>query len=389
MSHKVDVAIIGGGASGGMAALHLKLAEPSLRVVIIERDLSYAIASTPRGSGGFRHLFSLPENIELSKYSVPFIKDLPQTLSLDSKPVDIGLQLHGYLFIVPHQDVRVLEENYERQRAMGCNVEWKTPSQLQETYPSMKVEDLAAGVFSPDDGWLSNLQVLQALNHKLRFLGVEFLEEEVAGFDFGSHRVSSVNFKSGAKVEAEHFVNAAGAWSGVLCELLGVSTPIVPLKRYEHYFEADTSTEQLPYIKDTAKLAFRPEGSGFSGGVPTFNELRGFHFSIDDSYFDAVVKPALIQRFQTFEKTSAITTRSGLYDQNDFDYSPIIGPGLGGLENFHMMSGFSGHGLMHSPGVGRAISELILTGAFQTMDLRRFGWQRILDNKPVKESGII
>jgi FAD-dependent oxidoreductase domain-containing protein 1 len=60
----------------------------------------------------------------------------------------------------------------------------------------------------------------------------------------------------------------------------------------------------------------------------------------------------------------------GLYDQNDFDQSPIIGPGLGGLSNFHLLAGFSGHGLMHAPGFGRAVAEMILRGRFETVDLR-------------------
>ncbi len=42
----------------------------------------------------------------------------------------------------------------------------------------------------------------------------------------------------------------------------------------------------------------------------------------------------------------------GLYDQNDFDGNVIIGPGADGLGNFHLLSGFSGHGLMHAPGAG-------------------------------------
>ena len=67
----------------------------------------------------------------------------------------------------------------------------------------------------------------------------------------------------------------------------------------------------------------------------------------------------------------------------------IIGPGVGGLGNFHLLSGFSGHGLMHAPGCGRAMAELLLIGGYQTIDLTRFGYQRILDGTPLRETGII
>ena len=44
---------------------------------------------------------------------------------------------------------------------------------------------------------------------------------------------------------------------------------------------------------------------------------------------------------------------------------------------------------MHTPGCGRAIVELILQGRFETIDLARFGWQRVVDGTPLPEAGII
>jgi glycine/D-amino acid oxidase-like deaminating enzyme len=54
-----------------------------------------------------------------------------------------------------------------------------------------------------------------------------------------------------------------------------------------------------------------------------------------------------------------------------------------------MLAGFSGHGLMHAPGCGRAMAELILDGGYQTIDLTRFGWQRLENGTPLPERGII
>jgi FAD-dependent oxidoreductase domain-containing protein 1 len=80
---------------------------------------------------------------------------------------------------------------------------------------------------------------------------------------------------------------------------------------------------------------------------------------------------------------------AGLYDQNEFDATPIIGPWTGKLDNFYLMAGFSGHGLMHAPGCGRAIAELILDGSYQTIDLSRFGWARVANGRRCAEEGII
>ena len=80
---------------------------------------------------------------------------------------------------------------------------------------------------------------------------------------------------------------------------------------------------------------------------------------------------------------------SGLYDQNEFDATPIVGLWTGKLDNFYLMAGFSGHGLMHAPGCGRAIAELILDGSYQTIDLSRFGWARVADGRRCAEEGIV
>lgn len=80
---------------------------------------------------------------------------------------------------------------------------------------------------------------------------------------------------------------------------------------------------------------------------------------------------------------------AGLYDQNELDGNAIIGPWQGQCETFLMAAGFSGHGLMHAPGVGRAISELIMDDGYQTLDLSRLGWERVSHHEPYAERGII
>jgi glycine/D-amino acid oxidase-like deaminating enzyme len=67
----------------------------------------------------------------------------------------------------------------------------------------------------------------------------------------------------------------------------------------------------------------------------------------------------------------------------------ILGTCPGGMENFYLACGFSGHGLMHAPAVGRALAELIVEGRFVTIDLSRMGYQRVLDAAPYREKGII
>jgi FAD-dependent oxidoreductase domain-containing protein 1 len=386
---RTDIVVIGGGAIGAAVAYFAKVLDPSVEVSVIDRDPRYERASTPRASGGVRRLFSLPENIELSQYSIAFFDEFAETMAVGGVEADIGFKKNGYLFIVPPSDRAVLKQNYETEQELGCNVVWLEPDELKQMFPSMYVEDLGCAVYSPDDGWLDPHSVLTGFRNKAKSLGARFVADEVVGMDRQGDTVTAALLKSGRHVEADHFVNAAGAWAKDICAMLGFSVPIEPLRRFEHYFESQDPIEPLPYLKDTQRLAFRPEGRGYSGGVPTLAEPRGYNFDADRAYFENAVWPALAHRFPQFERTRCTSTLPGLYDQNDFDGNVIIGPGADGLSNFHMAAGFSGHGLMHAPGCGRAVAELILHGSYQTIDLTRFGWQRLLDGAPLREQGII
>ncbi len=385
---RTDVLIIGGGAVGAAVAYFLRLRDPSVSVTVVERDPTYELASTPRASGGVRRLFSLPENIELSTYSIDFFADFPATMAIDGTPADIGFRRHGYLFIVQPDAVGMLRRNFDTQASLGCHVVWLEPDGVKDRFPSMFVDDLGAAVLSPDDGWLDPHAVLMGLRNKARSLGAAFIGDEVVGLDRRCNRVTAARLASGRVVGAEHVINAAGAWAKQVCAMADVHVPIEPLRRYEHYFECQDPIEPLPYIKDTRRLAFRPEGTGYTGGVPTLAEPRGVNFGVDPRYFDDVVWPALAHRFPQFERTKCRRTLPGLYDQNDLDGNVIIGP-VDGLANFHLLAGFSGHGLMHAPGCGRAMAELIVSGGYETIDLTRFGWQRIADAAPLPEQGII
>jgi len=386
---RTDVVIIGGGAMGSAAAYFLRTHPRACSVKVIERDPTYRLASTPRASGGVRRLFSLPENIALSNFSIPFFERFEAEMAVDDEPAVIGFKKGGYLFIVPPESVCVLEENFHTQEAYGVRVVWLDRAGLKSKFPSMVVDDLGAGVHSPDDGWLDPYSVLQGFRKKARSLGAEFIDDEVVGIDASGAAVRAVRLKSGRRVEAGAIINAAGAWAKQICAIVGWTIPIEPMRRYEHYFEAEKPIEPLPYIKDVNRLAFRPEGKGYSGGVPTLKEPRGFNFDVDHGYFERAVWPALAARFSQFERTKERNVMSGLYDQNEFDATPIIGPWSRHLDNFYLMAGFSGHGLMHAPGCGRAIAELVLDGSYQTIDVARFGWNRVVENKPCAERGII
>ncbi len=76
----------------------------------------------------------------------------------------------------------------------------------------------------------------------------------------------------------------------------------------------------------------------------------------------------------------------GHYDMNLLDGNPVIDR-CPAISNFIVAAGFSGHGLQHAPAVGRAVKEMIMDGGFQSIDLSRLNYRRIIDNTPLLDGG--
>ena len=367
--------MIGGGVIGCAAAYFLKRAGVA-RVGVIEPDPTYAKAATPVATGGCRRLFALPENIRMSQFSIDFLK------SWD----DVQWKQGGYLFVVGPGHEKVLEANYRTQESLGVKVELLDRARIASRYPWMRSDDLALGVLSPEDGWLDPNSVLQGFRQKA---GAEFIRDRVVELHVRGARVSEIELASGARLGAEAVVNAAGCWAASIAKLAGMDLPVNPMRRFEHYVELGDPLPPMPLIKDPDRLVIRPEGKGYSVGLVNSSEPRGFNFDVDPHWFEEVVWPACASRIPAFEKLRLKREWAGLYDECELDGNMILGNWPGRLDNFYVACGFSGHGLMHAPAVGRALAELITKGRYETLDLTRMGYQRVLEGKPYRETGII
>jgi glycine/D-amino acid oxidase-like deaminating enzyme len=374
---------------GCSTAYFLEQLAPGIDVAVVEPDPTYEFCSTLRASGGARVLFSCPENIAMSRWSIDFIRRFADTMAVAGQPAPVDWVEGGYLFIVPPEGMPMLEANCEAQSAQGCEVELLTPGGLKERFPSMRVDDLGGGVHSPRDGWCDPNGLLQGFRRKARALGVTFVQDRVTGFTISGGAVREARLAGGGRMAGERFINAAGAWAAGVCELVGMPLPVSPLRRFEHYFSCGNPIESLPYVKDLARMAFRSEGRGFSGGVVDGDEPRGFNFDVDHGYFERVVWPAVAHRFPPLESAKCHRTWSGLYEQCELDGNPIIGNWRGRLDNFYVIAGFSGHGMMHAPAAGRGLAELIVDGRYGGIDLSRFGYGRVERNEPYPERGIL
>jgi len=386
---KADIVIIGGGIVGSSIAYHLVRDGRAGSVVVIEPDPTYELAATPRGAGGVRRLFSRPENIRLSQYSLAFFEGFAETMAVDDVAADIGFRRHGYLFVVGESGATQLEENHRLQRSLGVPADLLDRAALARRFPSVGVEDVALAVHSPQDAWIDPESAARGFARKARRLGARYLQDKVVGLESAGGRVRRVRLEAGATIEGSAFVNAAGAWAAGIAAMAGMALPIDPMPRQQHYVLVRAEIEPLPLIKDETGLFLRPEGEGFVCGRPRWDIDPGFDFATDDAYFESVVRPLLATRVPALETLKLARSWVGHYAENTLDGNMIVGPWTGGMENLYVASGFSGHGTMHAPAIGLAMSELLLDGAYVTIDLTRLGYRRVLNNEPYPEMGIV
>ena len=166
---------------------------------------------------------------------------------------------------------------------------------------------------------------------------------------------------------------------------------MAPLSRETHFFRTDAQLEPLPFLKAESELAFRPEGTGYDGGSPDWSRPLGWNFDISQDWFETVVWPKLAHRVPAMETLKLETTRVGHYAANTLDKSPVIGrwEEADGCGNVYMATGYSGHGIMHAPATGLGLAELMLDGAYATLDLTPFGYARVPAGRPFAEQGIV
>lgn len=390
-SARYDVIIVGGAAVGSSTAYHLAaMGFPADRVAVIERDPTYSEAATPRSLGGIRQQFTTRENMLMSRYGMEFVTSIGDHLAVDGDVPDVGWKEQGYLFLASDKGLESLQQNHATQLSIGAQVEILDPAALKAKFPWINPEGLAAGSFGfKGEGWVDPYALLQAFKRKARSLGVKYYEDEVVGVDKSGGRIAGVTLKSGAKLACGTLINTAGTRGHMLAQMAGVDVPVRPRKRIIYVFDCREPPPKAPLTIDTNGVFFRPEGPSFVCGVSPEegNDPDCLDFEIDYSFWEELVWPTIANRVPAFEAVKLVRAWAGHYDYNILDQNVILGPHPD-CPTMLLANGFSGHGLQQSPAAGRALAELVIHGGYRSLDLTRFGYERVLKNDPIIEANV-
>ncbi len=387
MDSSADVVVIGGAAIGSAAACALS-DNPDFdgRIVVLEKDRSYAQAASSLSTSGVRQQFSSAVNVELSKYTVAFLDEADLHLGTDGDPSGVVFHQNGYLYLGGPASVDAFEQNNRLQRSLGVDVRLLTKAELGRRFPWLTLEDVEIGSFvGRGEGWLDGYVFMSAFKKRARANGVEYRYVEAVELIRDDGRVTGVRCADGTRILAPHVINAAGASGRDIARMAGLDLPVVNVKQTVYAFESPFACPEMPYTFDPDRLFFRPEGGSYIAGLGIMDHEEMKDREIDHGLFEEEVWPRLAFRISGFENARLRSAWVGHYDMSVFDHNAFIGP-VPGLAGFYLANGFSGHGLMHAPGIGRALSELVLYGEYRTLDLSELSMARIAAGTPIREN---
>jgi len=340
--------IIGGGIIGLSTAYHLS---KNYDVIVYEKDNSFSLSSFARSCGGLRSQFYTSTNINMSRYSIDFIKN----------HTDVEFTGNGYLMLFGNNQKEDHDMSIETQKDHGATTISLTPQEIKSKFPQIYVDDLYRGCITTDssEGWLDPVTLHKWFKDKAQENGVKIVYED------------------GLKVNhdvADKIVITCGCWTHDVAKHFNID---VPVKGHKHtVFNVSTEKEQmknLPLVADLITGVYlRPEGSDYIVGYAGNAEWNSDDLEPDYNSWDKVWEH-LYHRFPTiFDAAKMESAWAGYYDTSTIDNNAIID----NVDNIYIATGFTGRGLMHSPAVGLTLSEMISNKRL-TFNIESYKLQRI------------
>ena len=189
---------------------------------------------------------------------------------------------------------------------------------------------------------------------------------------------------SNGRMSVDAVVNAAGPWAARVAGLASCDLPIAPLRRQvAATMPCDLLPANMPMtiwagdgfhlrVRDGRVLLLWP-----TPGVPHLP----YDASVDPAWVSEVVAKAHA-RIPVLRQTEVDMRAcwAGLYEMSP-DKHAILGPAPG-CDNFYLINGSSGHGVMHAPALGHLLAEIICDGKATRLDVRALRPERFEEEDP-------
>jgi sarcosine oxidase, subunit beta len=343
------IVVAGAGAIGASIAYHLALL--GAREVVLADRAEIASGATGKAMGGFRQQFSTEAEVRLAREALPLFAELGPPL----------FEQVGYMFVATTAaGLARLEQRAELQRGLGVPVERVDPSRVE----GLRTDDVLGAYACWEDGVAEPAEITHELVRRAAVRGVEVRERTDA-----------------RDVPGDMLVIACGASSPELWPALPIRAlcrqlvDVGPLGRLP---------EDLPMtIEEETGFHFRRRGETLRLAMPEPTPRWTSEERVDENLVEDK-RRRLAHRYPPAAGAPVVHAWAGLYDMTP-DAHPIVGPLTDGV---YVAAGFSGHGFMQSPAVGRAVAEELLEGTSE-LDLGPYRIERFAGESSFPETLIL
>jgi sarcosine oxidase subunit beta len=371
------IAIVGGGLMGLSAAFHLRRADPSVPVTVLERA-GVGAAASGASAAGVRVMGRDPAERALALESLHRWPELDRALDGDTSYHRDG----GVRVAIDAAAWTAVPAWVAAQRADGVALEIVDEPALRRLAPGLAPACLG-GAYSAIDGQAEAMPTVRAFAAAARRLGAR-IEEGVGVRRVIAERgrVVAVECTDSARVPCDVAIVVAGAWSATLLAPHGVTLPLhtralqmlltqpapMSLAQVVGCFDRKLSLKQL---RDGAYLI----GGGWPASIT--DEAENRYDVLDDSVrasreIAGAVYPAV--------RAAALARSWAGLEAFTPDEIPLIGP-VPGIDGLLVAAGFCGHGFALSPAVGDILARLALG-----RDAREHLWRGLRVDRVMRET---
>ena len=371
LNRSADALVVGAGVVGLSVALALQ--GSGADVVVVDRS---GVAEGQSGvqPGGVRLQWGTTVNCRLALESHAWWRAAEETLA---SPVPLGFSACGYLFVA-HSEAALarLRENVGIQNEAGVPSRIVSPGEASELLPGLRPEPLVGASYCADDAYMGQPQAAVAAIARhldVRIAAVEAVVPDGAGWALET---------TAGRVTAPAVVLAAGADTADLVAPLGVELPIGLEPR--HLFLSEPIGERLlePLVVSSER---RFAAKQLQSGRVLASDLGATGAPETEApVWRRHVRAVIDELLPVLEYVGLDVIASGAYDVTP-DRQPILGP-LPGHDGLHVAAGFSGHGFMMAPAIGRIVAAGVAgesDAVLDVLDCRRFAERRTVPEPQV------
>ncbi len=369
----MNVLVIGGGIIGLSIARELRLSGIT-KIRVIENSTAGTQASWAAAG-------MLAPNAEAEKAgafynfcaaSNAIYADFVRRLAEESG-VDVDYRKCGTIEVALSDDEAAsLSAKIEQQRSQGFKLEAMDSGGILSLEPNVS-QSVVCGVHYPDDGYIDNRKLLEALTVYLRLNGIDIEDHLVESLIVEGDRITGA-IASNRTYDADVTILATGAWSSLI--KIGVRPlpfNVKPIKGQMSIFAHPSLNLRKVVIAQGAYLTPRDDGRILVGATV---EDVGFDRRIDDDAISGL-KTAARRTMPMLERIEPVETWCG-FRPFAGDGLPIIGE-INGLKDLFIATAHFRNGILLAPLTARIIADKIVRD-IESPFIRAFRPQRFLQN---------